>query len=389
MEERAQYNPGKINKAEFLSAIQGPFEKAFTPENIKKGFKKTGTWPIDHNQITAEMIGPSEGISGKSTPIINLNSPVKNTIQLLDIALAAHSQSQVTGDPSHCPSPASQNSSLADDLAPPPSPLAINSPLLGFEGTRAAFLFDGLPPSSANALPVIDYHLPDPPMLSDTSSQPLKEAQLMALTKTVLVDQVLKMQHDIELLVKYSEATAKTACSLSAQLALLAMENKTLRTGLFLKEERKKKPRDVLFPNGRGQAMTEPPFMDRHAVLEAERMQKKAEKAKKAADLVARRAIWEIQKTEHEKRKQDFAARGLAMAKAGPPPLLRDVVLGDEMSQSAVPSPSAETIQNSQKGKGRQRRISIDSLIGEAIEYDEAESEEESGFWSAHDKSDE
>ena len=145
MEERAQHNPGKINKAEFLRAIQGPFEKAFTAENIKKGFEKTGTWPIDHNQITAEKMGPSEGISSKSTPTVSLNSPVKKTMQLLDIALAAHSQSQVTG--SHSPtSPASQISSPTDHSAPPPSSLSINSPLTGFEGTQAAFLLMDHPP---------------------------------------------------------------------------------------------------------------------------------------------------------------------------------------------------------------------------------------------------
>ena len=334
-------------------------------------------------------MGPSEGISGKSTPIVNLNSPVKNTIQLLDAALAASSQSQATGTPSPFPSPASQNSSLADDLAPPPSPLSINSPLIGFEGTCAAFLFDGSPPSSANALPVIDFHLPDPPTLSNPSSQPLKEAQLMALTKTALVDRMLKMQHDIEQLVEYGEATANVTCPLSAQLALLAMENKTLRHGLYLKEERKKGARDVLFPKGRGQAMTEPPFMDRHALLEAGSMQKKAEKAKRAADLVTRKAIWETKKAEHERKKQEFASQGLAMAKAGPPPLLRDIVLGDNTSESAVPLSGAEIMQNSQKQRGKQPRVSIDSLIGEAIDYnDDTGSEEESGFWSAHDKSD-
>ena len=226
MEEQAQHNPGKINKVEFLRAIQGLFEKAFTPENIKKGFEKTGTWPINQNQITAEKIAPSAGISGMSTPIVNLNSPVKNTMQLLDIALAAHSQ--VTEGPSPCPSPASQDSSLMDDSAPPPSPLSINSPLIGFEGTRAAFLFDGSAPSSANALPVIDFHLPDTPTLSNPSSQPLTEAQLMALTKTALVDHILKMQLDIEQLIKYGEGTAKATHPLGAQLALLAMENKML-----------------------------------------------------------------------------------------------------------------------------------------------------------------
>ena len=47
MEERAQHFAGKITKPEFLKAIKGPFRRAFTPENIKKGFEKTGTWPIN------------------------------------------------------------------------------------------------------------------------------------------------------------------------------------------------------------------------------------------------------------------------------------------------------------------------------------------------------
>jgi len=47
MEERAQYNAGKMTKSEFLEAISGPYQHAFTPENIKRAFEMTGTWPID------------------------------------------------------------------------------------------------------------------------------------------------------------------------------------------------------------------------------------------------------------------------------------------------------------------------------------------------------
>ena len=206
----------------------------------------------------------------------------------------------------------------------------------------------------------------------------------MALTKASLVDQVLKMQHDIQQLVEDGEATATAMRPLGAQLALLAMENRSLRTGLFLKEDWKKTAQDVLFPGGRGQAMADPSFMDRHALLEVESMQKKAEKAKRVADLVAQKVIWEIQKVEHERRKLEFAAQGLAMARAGPPPLLRDVVLGETPSELAVPSSSTEITQKTQKGKGRQPHISIDSLIGKAIDYNDTEDSEESGFWSAH-----
>ena len=72
----------------------------------------------------------------------------------------------------------------------------------------------------------------------------------MALTKASLVDWVLKMQHDIQQLVEYGEATATATatatCPLGAQLALLAMENRSLQTGLFLKEDWKKTAQDVL-----------------------------------------------------------------------------------------------------------------------------------------------
>ena len=76
------------------------------------------------------------------------------------------------------------------------------------------------------------------------------------------------------------------------------------------------------------------------------------------------------------------------MVKAGPPPHLRDVVLGEQPSKLAGPSSSAEITQKLQKGKGRQPHISIDSLIDEEIDYNDTESGEESGFWSVHDESD-
>ena len=61
MEEHAQHFAGKVTKPECLKAIEGLFRCAFTPENIKKGFEKTGTWPINFKKITAEMTGPLVG----------------------------------------------------------------------------------------------------------------------------------------------------------------------------------------------------------------------------------------------------------------------------------------------------------------------------------------
>jgi hypothetical protein len=236
-EERAQEDSGKISKSQFLDLIHGPFKRAFTPENIKKSFEKTGTWPIDQKQVTSEMIAPSEGLSGKSTPVVKLNSPVKNTLQLMDAFSTLRSQSPTVETPSECPSPVSQDSSLPDNSAPPPSSSSIHSLFDGFQGTRAAFLFDGLPPSSTNAVPPIDFHLPVQPKLSGASTNPMKDWQLAPLTKDLLIDRILKLQHDIELLTVYSESVMKVTCPMGAQLTLLTLENQKLRGGLYLKEE--------------------------------------------------------------------------------------------------------------------------------------------------------
>ena len=52
-------------------------------------------------------------------------------------------------------------------------------------------------------------------------------------------------------------------------------------------------------------------------------------------------------------------------------------------------SNSTEIMQDSQVGKGKQCRPSIDSLLSEEIDLGESEDDESDEAWSAHDKSDE
>src|SRR5258706_6523986 len=77
MEERASEQLGQITKEQFLTAIAELYHMAFTPENIKKSYETTGTWPINCSKITADNIVPAEGLSDNSGPIIAPSSPVK------------------------------------------------------------------------------------------------------------------------------------------------------------------------------------------------------------------------------------------------------------------------------------------------------------------------
>ena len=65
---------------------------------------------------------------------------------------------------------------------------------------------------------------------------------------------------------------------------------------------------------------------------------KKANVAKRQAELAAWKRIWEVQKVEYERKRQSLAAKGIAMARAGLLPLLMNVVLEQSMGQSDIGS---------------------------------------------------
>ena len=92
---------------------------------------------------------------------------------------------------------------------------------------------------------------------------------------------------------------------------------------------------------------------------------------------------------EYEKKRQAVAEQGFAMARAGPPPLLMNVVLEYSMGQSDMGSNSPANKRNIRRGKGRKPHISIDPKLARYLDIDDIGSDEESDSWSAHDESDE
>src|SRR5258706_16346692 len=109
------------------------------------------------------------------------------------------------------------------------------------------------------SLPSIFTHIPTPPNLSYLPKTTLQLGEMM---KLALIDHVLGLQHDIELLSNHSEVLTDLTRPMGAQLALMALENRNLRSGLFLKEEQKKSARAQLFPGGRGVEGSSDVFMD-------------------------------------------------------------------------------------------------------------------------------
>ena len=172
---------------------------------------------------------------------------------------------------------------------------------------------------------------------------------------------------------------------MGAQLTLLALENQGLQSGLKLKEEKKNSQQNVLFVDGRGKETTGDVFYELRKNLDAKVSAAKAETERNRADRAAQKAIWVVQKEEHDKKEADLAAQGLLMARAGPPPLLRDVLLPGETRESANGPTTAKNILQRKKRVCHGSSESINLLLGKDFDPD---SDDESEVWSAHDESD-
>jgi len=129
--------------------------------------------------------------------------------------------------------------------------------------------------------------------------------------------------------------------------------------------------------------------MDEQALIDSEREGTRTKKAMAQAELAARKVLWARAKVEWEEKHQALADAGGSKGGAGKPPLLRDIHLDNRLTMSASLPSSAEIMQNPQVGKGKQRRLSIDSLLGEKIDLGESEDDESDEVWLAHDESDE
>ncbi|KIM31870.1 hypothetical protein M408DRAFT_36724, partial [Serendipita vermifera MAFF 305830] len=74
---RGQTSTAPVSKDNYLHLIEGPFLKAFTPSNIKAGFKKTGVCPFNSTVVTPSMMAPSIANSANALFPMPQTSPVR------------------------------------------------------------------------------------------------------------------------------------------------------------------------------------------------------------------------------------------------------------------------------------------------------------------------
>ena len=217
---------GQLTRADFLKAIEVPYNQAFSQEHICKAFEITGTWPVNRNSITPDQTAPSIGLSSCGVANISPISPVKAINKVL---------SQL---PALLPSLASPPDSTSPN--PPTSDLqhAMEGLCKTLQDTHVSFLFDGSTTSSANEVQPLQF----PPLSNipnlDTLDNDEGSIPIDTMTKAELCAMILSLKMEMKQVKNLSRGLIQDCTTLISQLSLVHAENKKLRSGLF-KRERK------------------------------------------------------------------------------------------------------------------------------------------------------
>ena len=296
-------NFGAMNKQTFLQAIEKPFIKSFTVENIKKSFKLVGLHPFNPSVIKTSEMAPSIPTAIKGPLLTNDPSPVKamkvGFTSLLDNATlpvpsfpSLHHQPDPSPSTSAPPPMASMASNDSFTLPQPttdePDPQKVAQALL--QGTSAAWIVSNNPITSSVTFD--PYCTPSAPSIRadmPPHTSPHYPPDLMA-ENTALWEHISKLNHII--------------ASQHVQPTLNGLAVRKLKHQLYEKEQRVwGRARQHLF-DGRAQITTAPEFrklvkdMQEKNRLEKEQKEVRAEERKKKADANAALGDWKARLVE-------------------------------------------------------------------------------------------
>ena len=296
LDDRARDNFGAMNKRTFLQAIEKPFLKSFTAENIKKSFELVGLHPFNPTVIKTSQMAPSIPTSIGTPSLTDEPSPVKAMkaafTSILDNAtlpVPSIPTLHIEPDPSLSPpAPPAMLSIDANDSSTPPhqtmdmtSPQKVAQELL--QGTSAAWIVNSNPitssvpfrPYSTPSLTSIRLNLPPHTSSHYSPDDPLLIPHLSA-ENAALREHIKKLDHII--------------ASQHVQLTLNSLAVRKFQHQLYEKEQKvKDRKRQRLF-DGKAQIVTAPEFqklvkdMQEKLHLEKEQKEVRATERRKKAD---------------------------------------------------------------------------------------------------------
>jgi hypothetical protein len=304
LHDNPHLKPTKLN---YLRMITGPFAIAFSESNVKKGFSKTGIFPLNATKITPDMMAPSLPSSVNSIFPLPQPSPVRAIVRHLDLhtinSLTSSMRTLNLGDHQAVPSPPPSTPFgtpiVVDDTPALATEIVEVHPL---QSTSAAYLLDEAPmPENVNLAPPVLYNLQKtrirlPPSVRSKSY----------VSKEALIAQNAQLRDQIQQLGAQNQSLETAVQIHETQLALQYLHVRKMKRSTAATA---KPPRETLM-QGLGHELTGPGFTGR--------VQTRKDVAQAAADGAEARKVAREQKKERaaaceEEWKRVKAAHGAAM----------------------------------------------------------------------------
>jgi len=377
-EKQANQYLKKITWQDYLEAIAGPYERAFTLENTLKAFEVTGTWPVDRSKITKDMTALAEGLSTQSGPTVNLSSPVKHIVDFLQSERALPTSSlsitsiQAWESSAGSPNKHESNSTSASD-----------SLFAKLQQTRSAGLFSGTPIASDTS-PILPLKLTEPITreMYMTSSDPGTHARAKEqvehwqdMDQYEQAKEMLRMRQE-------NQKLQSTVVGLTAKLSLMSLENTDLCYGLNSKVEKQPTVQSRLFMAGKGAHATGPEFLGELSAIEQEKEAKQLVQAMGQEIKWKRKELWHKQLRVYNRKCEKAVKKGLTHTSVGPKPLLRNIQLPGSAEQPSTSADPPQTQVHNRRAQGHQKNADFDSIAGDILSWGDKESEESKSNWS-------
>src|SRR5258706_1357637 len=287
--KRAREGAGVLSKADFLVAIEEPFQLAFTPERIKKSFALVGPHPYNPDAITPAMMAPSKATSLHTPLHINESSPIKR----IKFAISDALEHDVPAIPL-LPLLSTADTPVATEPTPESEighHLDTNAVASGSSGsasnargllsdTHLHWLTSDNPITSSDRIEIFDTP-PDsylnPPPIPDDPANPAAEPDLTMLLPQQLIDHIKSLyrhSHDLSDILKAQRI----------QIGLDGMVINRLQKQLYNKEQRAKKQRSL---TTMATTVTEPAFVE--MVKEIEQAAKERRQKREATQITRTR----------------------------------------------------------------------------------------------------
>ncbi|KAJ3532696.1 hypothetical protein NM688_g7385 [Phlebia brevispora] len=303
--ERFEIENGRgVNKEDFAFVFGTAFLRAFTEDTIRSAWRKTGIVPFDPSVIQPSQMKPAQPTSIHESFTLSLPSPVRAVASALydtpPTAQELNLDTYHAYTPPHEPvTPTRHHNDVEDQSEASTSrkrPTCM--PIEDTPRKRRRLVVAALAQTKSGAILInkepftSETSIPNS-VLAPVSPHRPRRVPPISECPTTLSAALSLIKSQQETIAAQERALAEKSAAIRAQNAQLLIQDLRLKRAVssLRVQERKKKKKTKLFPEGKGRVLTDDSFREVVQKAEDERLQEEADKATRAAERMEKKGL--------------------------------------------------------------------------------------------------